>query len=77
MINANLNAQSKQVITQDDVKNHFVMISMIMSFRRDQGISIKEFSQLAQLDETKVEALEAGDYWPSEQEISFIKKVLS
>jgi DNA-binding transcriptional regulator YiaG len=77
MINANLNAQSKQVITQDDVKNHFEMISMIMSFRRDQKISIKEFSQLAQLDETKVEALEAGDYWPSEQEISLIKNAMS
>jgi len=74
---ANVNKAPSEVILEREIREYFALIAQVMSFRREKSLTTKQFSDLANLEESKIKALESGDYLPSNLEIVAIKRALT
>ncbi len=74
---ANVNKAPSEVILEREIREYFALIAQVMSFRREKSLTTKQFSDLANLEESKIKALESGDYVPSKLEIVAIKRALT
>ncbi len=77
MTAANVNKAPSEVILEREIREYFALIAQVMSFRREKSLTTKQFSDLANLEESKIKALESGDYLPSNLEIVAIKRALT
>ena len=73
----NVNKAPSEVILEREIREYFALIAQVMSFRREKSLTTKQFSDLANLEESKIKALESGDYLPSNLEIVAIKRALT
>ena len=77
MTAADVNKVPSEKLLEQELREHFSLISKIMSFRREKSLNIEEFSALVNLEESKIKALESGDYLPNSFELSSIKRALT
>lgn len=60
-----------------ELRDYFALISQVMSFRRENSLTAKQFSDLVNLEESKIKALESGDYLPTSFELASIRSALT